>query len=464
MTDCDNWQHYFESSGNVFIDLRGHFGSKIGEPASEDIAKYVKDSLSMGLFRFRIRVESDNDDYFLKKYGSVDPEAWPNLNESMKTGKPTANPIPLSGGLIDCPVCGKRLKFLTDGQRVWAEEKCKYAGGMPVYGYEIDIPSGKIVFANDLRREYPVCDNFYVNHETEIRRCSKEYAKVGLLHFFVGNTCPSINKVSDKELLVGRDGCSEDRQVYVCQDRKYHTLSFKEYKKAKMPGRRVGWICTDLWWFSAADYNDLKGRLKFKKLENLAGFRVVKVQPGRYRCSYDYRKWRKLEDSDPLEAAKRPNVYCTIKRVGPVKSKTPPKVKEWPILSLEDTIRIGYLAWPTLHRTREELLDYMYCVIGGSYDWTPNGQLRAGGRNENEARKRIKGVTVPSKVKTSYYPLCDHSPVCKVPDNVRPDYLAGAFEVLNNIINHSDPTDKRCVENVTKAKEVLASLQKRFQR
>jgi hypothetical protein len=486
--EFDDWTHYFEYSGKVQFDMNGHYGLKKNESIEPNHFKHLRFDLRMSLSSLRFLAtmpkkavdEGHLDD--LKIIAKLDSKAeaeetWAKLNECIKTGKPIDTIVKMHATGSDCNVCGERLQWATDGQKVFVQNKCKYPGGMPAYSFEIDVPSGKLAFTNDLREQYPVCDDFYINHDTEIRRCSKEYAKIGLFHFFVGNSCPSINKVSDTEIVLGRDGCSDDREVWISKTDKTVKLSKEEYKKAKLPGRRVGSICTDLWWFSAADYNDLKGRLKGEELKELdeknkwAGFTVVKLKPGRYRCTYNYRKWQKLEDSNPVAAAKQPHDYAIIKRIGDVKSKNPPKVKEWPILSLEDAIRVGCLAWPTLHPTRERMLDYMYCTIGGSYDWTPNGQIRAGGRKEIDALKRIKGVVVPSEKLTSYYPLSNYSNVCNVPDNVRPDYLAGAFEVLDNIINHSDVNDnsdqdggKRNAENIKEAKKVREELQKRFSR
>ena len=62
----------------------------------------------------------------------------------------------------------------------------------------IDIPSGRIAFADDLRFAYPIddCEGSPQNADGPLwqKVITEGYGKVGLFHGYVGNSCPSINR------------------------------------------------------------------------------------------------------------------------------------------------------------------------------------------------------------------------------------------------------------------------------
>ena len=137
---------------------------------------------------------------------------------------------------------------------------------------EICIPSGKIAFGNDFREQYQEPEErFNYNQTSGIKAAIEHYGDQGLLHGFVGNSCPNIYQTGNK-LTIGH-------------------LSGKR--------KKVGEIVTDLWWYSLADYDDYVSRGGDPKVE------FINVDPGRYVLTH------RLNSSG---WDKTPCVYATLDR------------------------------------------------------------------------------------------------------------------------------------------------------
>lgn len=175
----------------------------------------------------------------------------------------------------DCWVCGKRVRFYIEGKKIYADTECEYKDGFPEIEVEIDIPSGMLILYNDLRRFFPEPPDRYVNYLSEVKLHSEDYAKMGMIHIFTGNTCPSVYQVNDTHLIIGND-YSEDEKI------------------KNIKGEVVGSICTDLWWYSAVDKDEFEKRAgitldDFDKSEEKRGVWTrldrVKLKPGRYKAT-----------------------------------------------------------------------------------------------------------------------------------------------------------------------------------
>ena len=61
---------------------------------------------------------------------------------------------------------------------------------MSVVKVAIEIPSGKLVCANDLREEFPLerDDDFDINETVGIKQTIEAYGKSKMFHGFVGNS------------------------------------------------------------------------------------------------------------------------------------------------------------------------------------------------------------------------------------------------------------------------------------
>lgn len=163
----------------------------------------------------------------------------------------------------------------------------------------INIPSGQIAFADDLRFAYPVSDHkgSPQNAEGPLRQkiITEGYGEVGLFHGYVGNSCPSIHRYNSM-LIIGSP-----------------SYDSKDYESREdLPGKRVGGIITDLWWYSIADYNDLADRMcqTGSDITKLRLDGVVKVKPGRYilRHYFPYFGKSHVKHNDGVE------IYATLHR------------------------------------------------------------------------------------------------------------------------------------------------------
>ena len=86
------------------------------------------------------------------------------------------------------------------------------------------------MFANDLRGYFPdVKDDYDVNTIAGTVECTRAYEQVGMIHILVGNSCPGVFKKNKELLRVATHGNAGGL-------------------------KRVGGICTDLWWFSGGKF------------------------------------------------------------------------------------------------------------------------------------------------------------------------------------------------------------------
>lgn len=170
-----------------------------------------------------------------------------------------------------CSICDKYYYLIYDGNKVVANKQCEFPGGISPWELEIDVPSGILVFKNDMRDLFEPC-NISVNSVIGIKRTEEHYAKQGMFHVCVGNTCPSIVKLPNGNISVG----------YLDDD------NYDE----NIDGVKVGKICTDLWWFGACDYDDFVKRNHGKEPGKNEFDRedVVNLPkgPGRYKLTSYY--------------------------------------------------------------------------------------------------------------------------------------------------------------------------------
>ena len=140
----------------------------------------------------------------------------------------------------------------------------------------IEIPSGKIVFRDDLRQIFtiPEGEGYPQNASGPLwsKLITEAYGRVGLLHGYVGNSCPNIHKQEDT-LIIGNPSW----------DKKYNS-------RKDLPGESIGSICTDLWWYSIADKDEFLKQCKKLNIDpdkvGLDG--TVDVTPGRYVLKHYY--------------------------------------------------------------------------------------------------------------------------------------------------------------------------------
>lgn len=149
----------------------------------------------------------------------------------------------------------------------------------------LEVPSGKIVFDNNFVDLYPIKEEqFNVNETVGKKQTTEAFGRVGLLHGYVGNSCPSIY---------------QNKNTISILNAAYSKKTYDSKPVPKKFGKRVGGICTDLWWYCAADHDDY-----VKRGGDTKHVSVVNVEPGRYILSHNL----KYHDDNKL------HVYATITR------------------------------------------------------------------------------------------------------------------------------------------------------
>jgi hypothetical protein len=155
--------------------------------------------------------------------------------------------------------------------------------------------------------------------------------------------------------------------------------------------------------------------------------------------------------------------------------------------SLEFAIKESMLAYPSLFQIREQVLNHYFCVLGNGYDWwdgrlretcgdekhevvvkmllegKPEEEIRAGVKSKDDIRldgtlkeidellKKLGVERDENRVLQMFpfriYPVCDLCAIMKLPDQIRPDWLAGAEEAVNLMETTQSFDDKGTEEN-----------------
>lgn len=286
---------------------------------------------------------------------------------------------------LSCPFCDQRLHFGYDGKRlVVMSDPCPYPNGL-VTEWELNVPSGKIAIANSLRDWFPSPEDYSVNSLLGQHLTTLGYAKVGMSHGFVGNTCPHVYQSEDK-FVIG------SYTEYLWDDD-----AEEDYPNPEpCPwGEDVAGICTDLWWYSIVDHAELlrrvdhytNAKIEWDKIE------IIDVKPGVYRFRHpagtnsgativEYATFEWVRDSDPLvdyvgqEKVKNftalevlienclswPVLYMDLGHDDPREKDRNAIIKMWEAFPMER--KISCLARDA---------DHVMCTLGNGIEWHENG-------------------------------------------------------------------------------------------
>lgn len=282
-------------------DWNGHWGSGTALPISSYSKEFWLDRGLKEDFRFRVITKEQAVAY----QHFIDTGEWTLEPEIIRIGMSS-----------ECTYCGKGYKVSFDGTWKVVGAPCKYPEGLPTTTWELNVPSGKLVVANDLRDVFPMSESVSsVNmilgqHETALA-----YSRVGMSHASVGNSCPSVYR-RDAEHYTISGGVPEEYKssTYLGKEGdeyKYENVEWAEgeYEAAvEAMGEDVASICTDLWWYSIVDYDEYIRRSAFvfgedsarRVKEELDGWTVsvVDVKPGVYKFVHN-----NARDDDTTEYA-----------------------------------------------------------------------------------------------------------------------------------------------------------------
>lgn len=251
------------------VDLRGHFKRGKGWGASEDaLKKFVLDSLMF-----------------------LGVEDLQGILNALKTLKP----FTLKNRGNPCSYCGAPMGLCFNGENlVWDGEECPHRDGL-ITEFELNVPSGRIVVDDDLRQWFPVDEDFDVNTQLGRHLTSLAAAQVGLAHGFVGNSCPRIFQKESKFVIGNYEDVLWDEGLG----------DYVDNPEECGWGEVVATICTDLWWYSIADFDDFVRRMahytpkiSLDDILNHPTIQVVDVKPGVYK----FRQEQGISRSSPIVA------------------------------------------------------------------------------------------------------------------------------------------------------------------
>jgi len=198
----------------------------------------------------------------------------------------------LTSSVIDsehyCFVCGVNTKIslknglytnkVSSNSRLAAfsaHQPCQYPDGLSAYSNVLDVPSGILMFANDLRDLFPDKDSLsdqYVTHKSGyyndinsdvgMMYNQEFWNRLGLIYVQVGNTSPNIFKNTETGKIFAAIN-------YTCRKNEDD----------------CGHISTDLWAVCGIDFNlmqtlCLKNNIDFEKMKKECI--QVSVEPGKY--------------------------------------------------------------------------------------------------------------------------------------------------------------------------------------
>ena len=293
-------------NGTLQIDSRSHF--KLNE---QNIQKFKDRVLTLSTFGWFVIGEDYSE---LEKFENLlqDPtEEFYKLTTSSD---------------FTCYACGEYLQWETKGKVIRAitlefnsdykvepliyHNDCIFKEGLPEIVNYLDVRSGKMVFANVLHPFFPSDEELFgtkqytrkydINTYFGEINYTQKYFEAGLATGFVGNGCTHIFQ-NKNTIYIGCEGYDDE------------TIDMTLFG-----AKQVSDICTDLWWFSCADYNLLKSKnsemLDEYITKKVSGAFVVNVDPGRYKFTHRYHS---NEMNETLDIDEHDGIrYTTIEKIG----------------------------------------------------------------------------------------------------------------------------------------------------
>ena len=349
-------------------------------------------------------------------------------------------------GLRTCSYCGDDdFATETNGRAVRvAGEPCKFPNGLPPTEWELNVPSGKLVVANDLRELFPLPEDedFDINTTMGCRQTALAYAANGMSHAFVGNSCPGVFECGDGLFKIATPPNDEEWD----EKRRKHV---KVKPAPTFEGERVAGICTDLWWFSLCDHAEFQRRCgRFEQKAADFSVEVIDVKPGVYRFRHDeearrhygpgecvYTRFEWVREPDPVqdfltryeEAEVNANAYvqAMVARWPTLYGKTP-----HPLGGEDTAVPWSDMTEEARHHSWQRVADHVLCTIGGGVDWHERGFPKA------KVDSSVADVDPPSfRAQQSWYPFSKPYGGLFEPKTLAPSFAKLAFRVLESVIS-----------------------------
>lgn len=361
----------------------------------------------------------------LRVYG-ISPEDLTELESALDEKRPSKVWVRVMGmysATARCSSCASgRFREETDGQTLrLVGPPCPYPKGLGSTEWELNVPSGRIVVANDLREFFPLTygDDHIPSSNTDMgcHITTLEHAKDGLSHAYVGNSCPGVYKVGDGSFKIGR-GKAKDM---------------------------VASICTTLWWYSMCDAEEFERRsLRFGGSLESASAEVIDVKPGVYRFTHFgqsekqgrwpvYSTFTWVREADPVEDFLQKFNSVEVNANAYVQSM----VSCWPSLygAQKPDSEDEYLTWGEMSEEQKlgawaSVASRTFCNLSSGRDWHPKGFPLAKVDPSNP------DVDPPSfRYCGGWYPFSENYGGLYRAENLNPSFAKLLFRLLESIIS-----------------------------
>lgn len=378
-------------SGEIVIDFKGHdhYQGKI----SKETNKYFTDYIVMGLLIYETEKALEKKNSMSKRLDCS----------------------------IDCSSCGERLEIEFDGKEVKVLNECVYKNGMPPIILNLNVPSGKMVVAEDLREFFPIQCDYDINKICGMYEESKAYSEVGMIH------------------LVTSDNCS-----VMYKTKSGFTISEKKLKN------KVAHINTK--WISICDYDAFiaaGGKIGYSEA-------IVDCEPGVYEFT-DY----KFVNNGNVEIKRISNSTAVINYRKKYLEEN---------YTLEQMLYEFNKSWDGYLSSFEgdkltriqRMLDHVFFTLGNGLDWHPNGWTTCDKLSPSTPSLKIPKLNR----KFNWYPNSDYSFVAscagfgdksysKGVQYLNESFYYGLIMCLKNIIEYGDGED---LDNVVIARAAIMGL------
>lgn len=432
--------HNALESADFEVDLRGHWKS--------GTILYDLDDFKKGLTEFlmpRNVIAEDAVALVTAMNKSERLDRWINLGRAINASSECSHCV---SGFFSLETDGKTIRLSGD--------ECPNPEGFEPNEWELNVPSGKIVVANDLRGWFPLPEGDgeieSVNGVLGKRQTSMAYANIGMSHAFVGNTCPGVYSLPDGKFKIAcppADYWDKDKGEWLAHDPPF-----------PFEGESIASICTDLWWYSLCDLDELERRAEANG-GDMSSETVIDVKPGVYRFRHDdemdrdapgetlYATFEWVRNPDPVkdylgdyqEVEVNPHAYVQA------------QVKTWPTLyGVTRGVNDTATAWADMtesqrHSSWKQVADHIFCTIGGGTDWHEKGFPTA------RVDADVLDIEPPSfRQQNSWYPFSKGYGGLFTKTTLSPSFAKLAFRVLESVIsfgmNVNDSSHSREVSGV----------------
>ncbi len=379
------------------FDCNGHFKGGTG---TEYIKSYMMDAFISTYVHL-----VPYDDIKMLLDGSCPPDHWIRIDWSKSRSV--------------CPNCDMSyLDMETNGTVLKVRMPCPHPEGRPPFRWTLNVPSGRLVVANDLRDLFPVPqDRQSVNEYKGCEDKTSAYAAVGMAHASVGNSCPGVYHLKEGRYEIAQYGWDEETDEELIPD----------------DAIKIASICTDLWWYSICDHAEYLRRCSYLNKVG-SDVNVVDVEPGLYEFTHYY-----TDRSHPS-----PVVYSSFERIGPPLPEGD-LFKSWreyrttPTQYAASRMRLrphlyGGGDWAIL--TPENKAEVMATVVGYMFFTSGKSEWHEGGFPVGTLNDVVIEEPTPSLRKQQYWPELhkDHS-FEQARKNLSPEFADLALRSLESLVS-----------------------------